>query len=71
MLFTSWPRIAIGTRITCGLSMGIYKKEHYGFRAFPVGEEPAKEDVERASVTIMDAITAVVAELRGDPAPYS
>ena len=38
-------------------------------RAFPVGEEPAKEDVERASVAIMDAITAVVAELRGGPAP--
>lgn len=37
--------------------------------AFPVGEEPAKEDVERASVAIMDAITAVVAELRGGPAP--
>ena len=37
--------------------------------AFPVGEEPAREDVERASVAIMDAITAVVAELRGGPAP--
>ena len=37
--------------------------------AFPVSEEPTREDVKRASVAIMDAITTVVAELRGGPAP--
>jgi len=37
--------------------------------AFPVGDDPSREDVERATIVIMDAMTEVVAQLRGEPAP--
>ena len=37
--------------------------------AFPVGDAPSREDVERATIVIMDAMTEVVAQLRGESAP--
>nr|WP_260465086.1 lysophospholipid acyltransferase family protein [Arachnia propionica] len=35
----------------------------------PVSDEPTREDLEEATARIMDAVVALVAELRGEPAP--